>query len=212
MSVNEKMTAIADAIRAKTGETGLLSLDAMAAAIMGISVGSGGSEDSLQFTTGTFTANTTRSAVTINHSLGKKPIHVIFFTTSAIFIPSYNATNSESVYQSLYSWVNALEDGNFSYSSSYVYTSRMTYYSSASATTASHRPTHSISINSKESANNIGSANYSINNITDESFTTPAYLYAGKTYRWFAIGEGAKTDTTNENRLDYAVLDSLKLG
>lgn len=33
MSVNEKMTAIADAIRAKTGDTGKLGLDAMAAAV-----------------------------------------------------------------------------------------------------------------------------------------------------------------------------------
>ena len=39
MSVNSKMTAIADAIRAKTGGTGLLTLDAMPAAIASIKGG-----------------------------------------------------------------------------------------------------------------------------------------------------------------------------
>lgn len=39
MSVNEKMTAIADAIRAKTGETGKLSLDAMAQKIRQLEAG-----------------------------------------------------------------------------------------------------------------------------------------------------------------------------
>lgn len=39
MSVNEKMTAIADAIREKTGKTNKLSLDAMAEEISGISAG-----------------------------------------------------------------------------------------------------------------------------------------------------------------------------
>ena len=42
MSVNEKMTAIADAIREKTGGTDPLTLDAMAEAIAGIETGGGG--------------------------------------------------------------------------------------------------------------------------------------------------------------------------
>ena len=41
MSVNEKMTAIADAIREKTGGTEALTLDAMATAIAGIETGGG---------------------------------------------------------------------------------------------------------------------------------------------------------------------------
>lgn len=42
MSVNEKMTAIADAIRGKTGGTTALTLDQMAAEIAGIETGGGG--------------------------------------------------------------------------------------------------------------------------------------------------------------------------
>ena len=41
MSVNTKMTAIADAIRAKTGDTASLSLDGMTTAIAGITTGGG---------------------------------------------------------------------------------------------------------------------------------------------------------------------------
>lgn len=53
MSVNTKMTAIADAIRAKTGGTAALSLDAMAEAIAGLEIGSGISDHELF--TGSFT-------------------------------------------------------------------------------------------------------------------------------------------------------------
>lgn len=42
MSVNEKMTAIADAIRGKTGKTEELTLDQMATEIAGITSGGGG--------------------------------------------------------------------------------------------------------------------------------------------------------------------------
>ena len=44
-TVNEKMTAIADAIRAKTGGTDPLTLDGMATAIAGIETGGGGMSD-----------------------------------------------------------------------------------------------------------------------------------------------------------------------
>lgn len=51
MSVNEKMKAIADAIRGKTGGTDSLTLDQMAAAIAGIETGGGGSMESGELTT-----------------------------------------------------------------------------------------------------------------------------------------------------------------
>lgn len=46
MGVNEKMSAIADAIRAKTGGTSSLTLDGMASAIAGIQTGTGGIDTS----------------------------------------------------------------------------------------------------------------------------------------------------------------------
>lgn len=56
MSVNEKMTAIADAIRDKTGDTAAMTLDAMATAIAGIQV-SAGSEAVVGMETGSLTTN-----------------------------------------------------------------------------------------------------------------------------------------------------------
>ena len=56
MSVNSKMTAIADAIRAHTGGTDALTLDAMAQAIAGIQAGGGGGDIlGHKFAAGSFT-------------------------------------------------------------------------------------------------------------------------------------------------------------
>lgn len=55
MSVNSKMKAIADAIRAHTGSTDALTLDAMAQAIAGIQAGGGGDILGHKFAAGSFT-------------------------------------------------------------------------------------------------------------------------------------------------------------
>ena len=55
MSIYSKMTAIADAIREKTGGTALLTLDAMAEAIAGIETGGGSSGGSTLIESGSFT-------------------------------------------------------------------------------------------------------------------------------------------------------------
>ena len=71
MSVYEKMTALADAIRSKTGETDLLTLDGMSEAIAGIATGGGA-----KIATGTFTpAENLESScdITITHNLGEIP-------------------------------------------------------------------------------------------------------------------------------------------
>lgn len=64
MSVHEKMTAIANAIREKTGGTDALTLDQMSAAIAGITVGGGGAER----ITGSFTA--VKSYYELTHNCG----------------------------------------------------------------------------------------------------------------------------------------------
>lgn len=68
-TVNSKMTAIADAIREKTGESGTLTLDAMASAIEALEVGGG-----MKVTYGTFTASETLSSkYSVEHGLGTTP-------------------------------------------------------------------------------------------------------------------------------------------
>lgn len=69
MSVNSKMTAIGDVIRAKTGGTAALTLDQMAEAIASISVG-----NNAVFATGEYTPSADASAaVSIDHGLGTTP-------------------------------------------------------------------------------------------------------------------------------------------
>ncbi len=92
MSVKEKMTAIADAIREKTGDSALLSLDGMAEAIAGLSISTGAAE------TGTVTASGS-ATISISHSLGKVPLLVMIYSTSSsvaskvVKICGYNGTN-----------------------------------------------------------------------------------------------------------------------
>ena len=81
MSVNEKMTAIADAIRAKTGGTGPLTLDGMAEAISSIQTGNSGG--GIQFSTGTFTPSEDSTSCTISHGLGVRPDIVVYWAEEA---------------------------------------------------------------------------------------------------------------------------------
>ena len=77
MSVNSKMTAIADAIREKTGGTAPLTLDGMAAAIEGLSV------SSAKLETGTVTATSTAN-FSFPHSLGVSPSFFLIYTKDNI--------------------------------------------------------------------------------------------------------------------------------
>lgn len=98
MSVNSKMTAIADAIREKTGESGTLTLDGMAAAIEGISAGGGGGA----VTSGTITP--LAPLTKIEHGLGEKPKAFIWLTTFNGAMTGrdmeYSSISSEQAYDS----------------------------------------------------------------------------------------------------------------
>lgn len=68
-TVNEKLTTIADAIRAKTGGTDALSLDGMATAIVSIETGGGGgggtsftTDETLTLKNGVLSVNTADTA------------------------------------------------------------------------------------------------------------------------------------------------------
>ena len=79
MSVNEKMAAIADAIREKTGGTDALTLDGMAAAIAGISAGGGSISTGTVTLAKNFTSHSastnfnSSSNLLIEHGLGVDP-------------------------------------------------------------------------------------------------------------------------------------------
>lgn len=75
MSVNEKMTAIADAIRAKTGGTEPLGLDAMAAAIAGLGTGGGAELPSFlsEINFGVFSHSSAVDDPSVEHGLSGTP-------------------------------------------------------------------------------------------------------------------------------------------
>lgn len=78
MSVDSKMTAIANAIRAKTGGTAALTLDGMATAIAGISTGSSSSGVDLpsfitEINFGTFSYSSNTGSISVEHGLAAKP-------------------------------------------------------------------------------------------------------------------------------------------
>ena len=86
MSVLSKMTAIADAIRAKTGGTDTLTLDEMAAAIASLQAGEGGAllpDWMTEMTSGTVTFAANTDSVSIDHGLGGKPKGFVFFRKGA---------------------------------------------------------------------------------------------------------------------------------
>lgn len=85
MSVNEKMTAIADAIRAKTGGTELLGLDAMAQAIAALETGGGLPEGISALAYGSFMYALDKefNSAYVTHNLGVTPNFYMILTNDA---------------------------------------------------------------------------------------------------------------------------------
>lgn len=83
MALTEKLTAIADAIRGKTGKTEEMTLDQMATEIAGIT---GGGGDGLPYDMGEFVLDSDmkgmhhRSGSGIHHSLGEVPDFIVIWT------------------------------------------------------------------------------------------------------------------------------------
>ena len=159
MSVNSKLTAIADAIREKTGESGSLTLDAMAAAIAGIEAGGG------NVTSGFFSldANTAAYGYELTHGLGVIPKFFIVFLDFSSAKPS---TKNEQVCTILIPRTNGT-----------IATVAITHNSSSSYYHGDDSGSWKTSdLLTETTAKLVGG--YSGNN-----------LIAGKTYHWVAVGE-----------------------
>lgn len=87
------MTNIADAIREKTGETGLLTLDAMAAAIAAIEAGGGGGGGGAVAAWGEIKPASKTSVLEIEHGLGVVPQFAVI-----IHAPTYSRENNQILY------------------------------------------------------------------------------------------------------------------
>lgn len=95
MALIDKLTAIADAIRGKTGGTALLTLDDMAAAIAGIPSGGGGGSG-LAYDMGEFVLESDSNVTSptyISHNFGEKPGFVLVWTDDYVGV-----TNPDEAY------------------------------------------------------------------------------------------------------------------
>ena len=180
MSVKELLTGLADSIRLKSGKSGKMTLEEMAAALMGVTV-----EGNVGFTCGTFTASSTGSAKTIQHGLGQEPGAVIFIKASSTDSPS--SSSNTTFYDSLFCVVYGKESGyNYCYH----------YYRKTSSSSSSYTSSRSWSSSSSTAASIFGSgnstSNYYITNINETSFTTPSKLVANRKYVWIAFRAALK--------------------
>lgn len=108
MSVNAKMTAIADAIRGKTGGTSPLTLDQMAAQIT--SIASGG--DGLVYDMGEFVLDADVAGIQtsngIPHQLGEMPDFVLIWTDDFADLSAENVNPYGHNVSLGYCWLNGL--------------------------------------------------------------------------------------------------------
>lgn len=78
MALTDKLTNIADTIRSKTGGTDLLTLDQMVTEIENLQIGIGGYK--VEFGSFTPASDTGTNGYIVNHSLGKIPQIIAFYT------------------------------------------------------------------------------------------------------------------------------------
>lgn len=175
MSVKSLLTGLADSIRLKSGKSGKLSLEEMAAALMGVTV-----EGDVAFTCGSFTASATGAAQTIEHGLGQVPGAVLFFKKSSI--DSISSSTTTYFYDSLLSIVYGAEAGH---AYCYHYFRRAT--SSSTSSTSNRTWSNSTAIPSTMFGTGHAANSYYVTNINETSFKTPSRLVSGRTYVWIAF-------------------------
>lgn len=179
MSVKSLLTELADSIRLKSGKSGKMSLEDMAAALMGVTV-----EGDVGFTCGTFTASSTGSAKTIKHGLGQVPGAVLFVKKAAYDTNASSTSTNTSSYDSLLSIVYGADAGH-----TYCYNYYRRTSSSSSSSSSSNSRTWSNSTTIPDSMFGSGNSpsSYYITNINETSFTTPSKLSSGRKYVWIAF-------------------------
>ena len=174
MSINELMTGLADSVRLKTGKTGKMTLEQIAAAITSITV-----EGDLGFRCGTITASSS-GAKTIQHGLGQVPGAVIFIKMATTAGSVAGTTVRDALISVVYG-----QDAGHSYCYHTIY--RPSSSSSSTQTTQSRTWSHSSTTPSNMFGSGGSTSNFYVTNINETSFKTPSYLIAGKKYLWIAF-------------------------
>lgn len=174
MALTDKLTAIGNAIREKTGETELLSLDGMAAAIAAIEAGGGGN---IRVATGTYTPASDvkfTSWYNFTHNCGFVPRVFILYTHYVSIPEKYSLNVALTV---------LLEKPSSTSSkgvASTVITSTASGYTWAQSVVAENTlDSHFSTARMNETTMGIVAGHTSYNN----------YFRAGANYRWIAIGD-----------------------
>lgn len=112
MALTDKLTAIADAIRGKTGKSDSMTLDQMPTEIAGIVTGGGGSSQPI---TGTFTATGANYTLTHNCGLDNYLLVVKIDEGSIETLKTSTATINTIFLTGIYSGALNLSSGEYSY-------------------------------------------------------------------------------------------------
>lgn len=166
MALTNKLAAIGDAIREKTGKSGKLTLEQMVTEIQGISGGGGGLPSGFSaIARGTHTISSAVSGgqtFTLNHNLGVVPDFLIFYS------PSNIATT--------YSMLSVMRCTQFGWRST-SYLNKCFYHANSTTTVSGADATTSYGIKTMTATSAT---------ITTYSSSTSYYWRAG-TYNWIAI-------------------------
>lgn len=124
MSVYSEMTALADAIRAKSGKTGKMGITAMTEAVNGITAGSGSGtgSGSVQRKTGSFTTDKSTGKATVNCGFQPDLIYVYLITydglEEGLSLPFGEQKEPTKPYCALGYWTNGIYEVTASRTSS----------------------------------------------------------------------------------------------
>jgi hypothetical protein len=176
MALTDKLTAIANAIREKTGKTESLTLDQMVTEITGIEVGGGG----VAITTGTFTLSAdSAKRYDVQHGLGAVPKVILCWVSDYETTAGYFTLGAGAYF-----------DG--------VDVNAPVYAKSASATGnycypgAPYAPPITARMDGKTSQDGVFyQANANFFSIGDNNINTSSPLFklhSGKTYIWVCVG------------------------
>lgn len=146
--------------------------------------------EAVTYTTGTVKGVKSGSAVVVEHGLGKTPSRVVFYLTGSVYTPTYTASSSAAVYQSLFSDVRVNAEGStykYVMNSCYLTTVKFVYYSSGSTTpkyTAKNTVTSTGTILTNDFT---GYETRAVHAINETTFNTPEYIRANTDYHWIAF-------------------------
>ena len=166
MALTNKLTAIANAIRAKTGGTKAMTLDEMVTAINSISGGGGGLPAgiaAIAFGEYAVASDFTTTRQTVTHNLGVVPDFVLFY---------YDGGNIATSYSMLF----ALRSTKLAYRSS-AYNAYNAYHANTTSTV-------SVAGSNSTSA---GVSSLTATTFQIASHSNSYYWRGGYTYKWLAI-------------------------